>query len=158
MRVGFVLRSAEIKPLFFDLFSYQIIMKVYEMCVSTHVCKLFGIEHLRRAIVSCSTSPPQIQPTNRFVTAKARTSAYGTVLRCSSSGGACALPPLFDGWREGRGGKRSWVARPTNHLVLGSSTHHTRAIQGYYSGSIPGLLTSSAILGRQHRIPSDLRS
>ena len=67
----------------------------------------------------------------------------------------------FDGWREGRGGKRSWVAaRPTNHLVLGfeHTPHHTRAIQGYYSGSIPGLLTSSAILGRQHRIPSDLRS
>ena len=59
MRVGFVLRSAEIKPLFFDLFSYQIIMKDYEMCVySTHVLYLFGIEHLRRAIVSCSASPP----------------------------------------------------------------------------------------------------
>ena len=71
MRVGFVLRSAEIKPLFFDLFSYQIIMKDYEMCVySTHVLYLFGIEHLRRAIVSCSTSPPQIQPTNRFVSQK----------------------------------------------------------------------------------------
>ena len=40
MRVGFVLRSAEIKPLFFDLFSYQIIMKDYE-CVFLHMFRIF---------------------------------------------------------------------------------------------------------------------
>ena len=66
-------------------------MKVYEMRVSTHVLYLFGIEHLRRAIVSCSTSPPQTQPTNRFVTASTHL-GVGTVLRCSLPGSIVCLP------------------------------------------------------------------
>ena len=78
--------------------------------------------------------PPQTQPTNRFVTAKhaPRVSAPFCGVRRPVER-VLSLRP-FDGWREGRGGKRSWVARPTNHLVLGSSTHHitqelSRAIQ-----------------------------
>jgi len=88
------------------------------MCVSTHVLHLSGIEHLRRAIVSCSTSPPKLNPqTGLLPQARTWVSAPLCGVRRPVER-VLSLRP-FDGWREGRGGKRSWVARPTNHLVLG---------------------------------------
>ena len=134
MRVGFVLRSAEIKPLFFDLFSYQIIMKVYEMCVSTHVLYLFGIEHLRRAIVSCSTSPPPNSTHQRVCYRKhalgcRHRSAVFVVLWS-----VCPLSSTFEWKRATRGQSVTWLARPTSHLVLGSSIYHTTPHKSY-----PGL-------------------
>ena len=124
MRVGFVLRSAEIKPLFFDLFSYQIIMKDYEMCVFYTCFVSFWYRALETSNRFVFCLPPKLNPPTGLLP-QARTPGVGTVLRCSSSGGACALPSTDDYRRDGRGDKRSWVARPTNHLVLWSSTHHT---------------------------------
>ena len=145
--------------------SYQIIKKRYRcVCLYNNTFMPFGIEHLRRAIVSCSTSPPNSTTTHKPVLyCEYAPLVDGTVLRCLSSGwSVCPLP--FNRLTVSGGRRRDipseWVARPTNHLVQTESeqTHHTRSYPGLSPGSIPGLSTSSAILGRQHRIPSDLRS
>ena len=145
--------------------SYQIIKKRYRcVCLYNDTFMPFGIEHLRRAIVSCSTSPPPLNnnPQTGFVP-RVRTLVDGTVLRCLVVRVERMSFPMnrltVSGGRRGDS-STEWVARPTNHLVPGfeHTPHHTRSYPGLSPGSIPGLLTSSAILGRQHRIPSDLRS
>ena len=134
MRVGFVLRSAEIKPLFFDLFSISNHHESFMRCVFYTCFVSFWYRALETSNRFVFYLPPPNSTHQPVCIAKARTPGVGTVLRCSSSGGACALPSTFVWKRAMRGQSVTWLARPTNHLVLGSSTYHTTPHKSY-----PGL-------------------
>ena len=124
--------------------SYQIIKKRYRcVCLYNDTFMPFGIEHLRRAIVSCSTSPPPLNnnPQTGFVL-RVRTLVDGTVLRCLSSG--WSVCPSYEP-SHGSGGRRGdssteWVARPTNHLVPGFEHTPHKKLSRAFTGFDPRLV------------------
>jgi hypothetical protein len=146
MRVGFVLRSAEIKPLFYDLFIESI------LCISSHLCVciyiFFGIE--RRDVFSLTREslrllchpPPFSYPT------------HDPASRLNQGGHECHVC----GWFHVLSAS---VRFPTGGPLARTHTRHYSIMQEttvLSTGFDSQLAMNTATLRRQHRIPSDLRS
>ena len=133
MRVGFVLRSAEIKPLFYDLFIESTIYFFWYRATSTrHAC-----------LSALPNSPPHVFT---HVTTHTVTLVRASVCGCRCVCAKYARAPPH--------------ARPSKEAPSSlQPKSHTYKRDGLIdSGSTPELVTSTATLRRQHRIPSDLRS
>ena len=84
MRVGFVLRSAEIKPLFYDLFIESI------LCISSHLCVyiyvFFGIERRDVFLSHTRITPPALPSPPPFLippmTPRLALTKVGTSVMC----------------------------------------------------------------------------
>jgi hypothetical protein len=148
MRVGFVLRSAEIKPLFYDLFIESI------LCISSHLCVyiyiFFGIErrdvflsHENHSACSAIPPPPSQYPTHDFLfnltfQVGHECHVYGCPHVCSVR--AC-VPH----------GSAPSHAHTQHYSIMQETTVLS-------TGFDSQLAMNTATLRRQHRIPSDLRS
>ena len=125
--------------------SYQIIKKRYRcVCLYNDTFMPFGIEHLRRAIVSCSTSPPHSTTTHKQVLyceyAPWLTAPFYGVCR---PGGAYVLSPLtVSRFQEGDAvtfRANGLLDRRTTWFGVRATTPHTtqEAIQGFHRVRFP---------------------